>query len=296
MGAASASYLMVRPIGCRMVSAAELAAALCDFSQPQSLRPTLLSPLLSGSCCSPFTCVFPSLSSTECTLPSTVMSEDNNTQAPAAEDSANTAEDGQPALAQPGSANPDFNMLRTSVRESTARLQYMETGEWTTEDLENIETAEDLSTEQWNKIFRINKVLYGFTIRESESDIVKARQQAFVLQPPPSVQDPVLSGLPEFEVCDSSSISIKQIKTDLQRSLAENGFSAKSISTALLEFSEPGPAIELTGLKRWGSIWGHSRHLGESQGRKHTDKPGGQGQGRNGILRCLQFSSRKAVP
>ena len=56
---------------------------------------------------------------------------------------------------------------------------------------------------------------------------------AFVLQYPPNVQE--LDGVPEFEVCDSSSISIKQIKTDLQRSLAENGFSAKSISTALYD-------------------------------------------------------------
>ncbi|OCT47236.1 hypothetical protein CLCR_02283 [Cladophialophora carrionii] len=161
------------------------------------------------------------------------MSEDPKAQAPALEASANQADEDQPAISQAALATPDFNVLRSAVRESTARLQYPETGEWTAEDLENIETAEDLSPEQWNKIFRINKVLYGFTIRESESDIVKARQQAFVLQPPPTVQDPVLSGLPEYEVCDSSSISIKQIKTDLQRSLAENGFSAKSISTAL---------------------------------------------------------------
>jgi hypothetical protein len=67
------------------------------------------------------------------------MSEENKTQAPAAEDSANNAEDDQPALAQPGSVNPSFNLLRSSVRESTARLQFPETGEWTTEDLENIE-------------------------------------------------------------------------------------------------------------------------------------------------------------
>ena len=38
-------------------------------------------------------------------------------------------------------------------------------------------TADDLTAEQWSKIFRINKVLYGFTVREPENDIVKARQQ-----------------------------------------------------------------------------------------------------------------------
>ena len=59
------------------------------------------------------------------------------------------------------------------------------------------------------------------------------RRTAFVLQLPPSANDSTVNGIPEFEMDDSSSISIKQIKTDLQRSLAENGFSAKSISTAL---------------------------------------------------------------
>jgi hypothetical protein len=38
---------------------------------------------------------------------------------------------------------------------------------------------------------------------------------------------------PEFEVTDASSISITEIKSDLQASLAQNGFSSHTIDTAL---------------------------------------------------------------
>lgn len=115
-----------------------------------------------------------------------------------------------------------------------------------------LSNAEDLSAVQWTKILRINKALYGFTLREKEKDIVKARLpgrsrltygnkivlrqilQAFSLLAPPSAtstQNPDVT--PEFEVWDSSSISIKETATDLQRSLAINGFSSQSIEAAL---------------------------------------------------------------
>ncbi len=36
--------------------------------------------------------------------------------------------------------------------------------------------AEDLTAAEWNKVLRINKALYGFTIREApEMDVVNAR-------------------------------------------------------------------------------------------------------------------------
>jgi hypothetical protein len=41
--------------------------------------------------------------------------------------------------------------------------------------------------------------------------------------------------MPELEVYDNSSISIKDTKTSLQRSLAENGFTANSVEASVYE-------------------------------------------------------------
>lgn len=57
---------------------------------------------------------------------------------------------------------------------------------------------------------------------------------AFTLKAPASATTtPNPDVIPEFEVWDSSSISIKETATDLQRSLAINGFSTRSIEAAL---------------------------------------------------------------
>jgi hypothetical protein len=51
----------------------------------------------------------------------------------------------------------------------------------------------------------------------------------------PALSDSVGSRVyftPEFEVVDSSSISVSEIKSDLQASLARNGFSSHTIETA----------------------------------------------------------------
>ena len=63
-------------------------------------------------------------------------SNDTNTEQPGTAGPENKA-DGEQLAPRLGSA--DANALRSSLRESTSRLQFAETGDWTTEDLENIE-------------------------------------------------------------------------------------------------------------------------------------------------------------
>ena len=103
---------------------------------------------------------------------------------------------------------------------------------------------EYLTAEEWYRILRINKAMYGFTVREKEKDVVNARYPAFVMRKPANVDGffPVGAGtadvaqpgvvLPEFEVLDASSISITEIKSDLQYSLAQNGFSSHTVEAA----------------------------------------------------------------
>lgn len=124
--------------------------------------------------------------------------------------------------------------------------------------------AEDLTAAQWDKILRINMALHGFTIRENEGDVVIARypgkfscflkcyalslnsQSAFRMRnannsqvklPPPSDATMTTPGgpaiLPEFEVVDASSISITEVQSDLQRSLAQNGFSSQTVEASV---------------------------------------------------------------
>jgi hypothetical protein len=46
--------------------------------------------------------------------------------------------------------------------------------------------------------------------------------------------------MPEFEVVDASSISITEIKSDLQASLAQNGFSSHTVETAVYDVPKLG--------------------------------------------------------
>ena len=66
------------------------------------------------------------------------MAKDSDVEQTAPDDSGSKTEgDTQ----EPPLATTDVNALRSSLRESASRLQFPETGEWTTEDLENIESA-----------------------------------------------------------------------------------------------------------------------------------------------------------
>lgn len=56
---------------------------------------------------------------------------------------------------------------------------------------------------------------------------------------PPPVDPPMTTPggpaiyLPEFEVVDASSISITEVQSDLQRSLAQNGFSSHTVEASV---------------------------------------------------------------
>ncbi|KAK5048993.1 hypothetical protein LTR84_005415 [Exophiala bonariae] len=104
--------------------------------------------------------------------------------------------------------------------------KYVEIGPWDAVS-DKADNPVTLKTEEWTTLLAINKAFHGFTIREEQKDIVKARRPAFVLDGPDLSQIK-----PEFEVFDSSSIQIKEAKTDLQRSLAENGFSSHSVQAS----------------------------------------------------------------
>jgi hypothetical protein len=71
------------------------------------------------------------------------MANNDAAEQPALDDTAGKADGDQQA---PPQATADVNALRSSLRESTSRLQYPEPGEWTTEDLENIELAGGLKS------------------------------------------------------------------------------------------------------------------------------------------------------
>ncbi|KAH7311137.1 hypothetical protein BKA65DRAFT_484916 [Rhexocercosporidium sp. MPI-PUGE-AT-0058] len=133
--------------------------------------------------------------------------------------------------------------------------KYLDVGAWNPSEVKS-DHAVKLTAEHWKEIFQVNKCLYGFTISEDGRDVVKARLPAFVmvpsslfqpitpeqpLMPPtgpepkvevPIVEVPKVEVMPEFEVADGSSISIHETTTELQKSLAENGFSSLAVQAS----------------------------------------------------------------
>ncbi|KAL5330988.1 hypothetical protein ACEPPN_000515 [Leptodophora sp. 'Broadleaf-Isolate-01'] len=140
--------------------------------------------------------------------------------------------------------------------------KYLDVGAWNVGDVKS-DHAVKLTAEHWKEIFQVNKCLYGFTISEDGKDVVKARLPAFVmvpsslsqpitpeqpLKPPTDPEPPTVEGetkvevpivevpkvevMPEFEVVDGSSISIHETTTELQKSLAENGFSSLAVQAS----------------------------------------------------------------
>ena len=96
----------------------------------------------------------------------------------------------------------------------------------------------------------VNKLCYGFSVSADGKTISKARmpgkqsaspsslpltddQSAFnLLTPAAQTATAPLELKSEFESFDSSSISIKEVSSDLQETLAVNGFSASSLSAS----------------------------------------------------------------
>lgn len=76
-------------------------------------------------------------------------------------------------------------------------------------------------------------MLHGYVMSNSKG-LSRARFQAFQLKPPQGksyTDNSVLT--PDYEVFDSSSISIKETRTQVERSMAQNGFSSSAISASI---------------------------------------------------------------
>jgi hypothetical protein len=60
--------------------------------------------------------------------------------------------------------------------------------------------AEDVDPQGWQQIFKINRLLHGFEIRQENQDVVRARKRAFELRTSTQV--------PSFQVEDSTLVEV----------------------------------------------------------------------------------------
>ncbi|KAE9367081.1 hypothetical protein N431DRAFT_487505 [Stipitochalara longipes BDJ] len=139
-----------------------------------------------------------------------------------------------PANANPsndtqGQVQTGQNIITLPQRPDGFGPQYLDPGGWDfpNSDLDN---AEDLSAEPGLATIGV----FALSIIINARIPLNGYLAAFMLKAPASATTtPNPDIIPEFEVWDSSSISIKETATDLQRSLAINGFSTRSIEAAL---------------------------------------------------------------
>lgn len=98
--------------------------------------------------------------------------------------------------------------------------------------------AADLSAGDWTALIKRHQLLYGFSIREQAQDVVRSREQAFILRGRQSSfgiggTNAPQEIFPDFQIEDGSSIQIRQTKNEFQRQLALKSFSARCIESNL---------------------------------------------------------------
>lgn len=104
---------------------------------------------------------------------------------------------------------------------------------WDIEKPSDLTKATDLKDEEWEDVIQTTKMLHGYVINQA-SGLSRARFQAFQLKAPAGASYTEASFVrPDFEVFDSSNISIKETKTQVERSMAANGFSSSAISASV---------------------------------------------------------------
>ena len=111
--------------------------------------------------------------------------------------------------------------------------KYADEPAWEIEEPSDISVASALKTEEWQELFDSTKVLHGYVLKPGRA-VSRARFQAFQLKPKPGETYTSSNALkPDYEVFDASSISIKETKSSVERSMAQNGFSSEAISASV---------------------------------------------------------------
>ncbi|PIA97833.1 hypothetical protein CB0940_06427 [Cercospora beticola] len=104
---------------------------------------------------------------------------------------------------------------------------------WDIEEPDKAVNATELNDEAWQHLIDTTKMLHGYVLNGT-SGLSRARFQAFQLKPPAgNTYKDAKTIRPEFEVFDASSISTKETKTQVERSMAQNGFSSQAISASV---------------------------------------------------------------
>lgn len=104
---------------------------------------------------------------------------------------------------------------------------------WDIEKPSDLHKATLLKDKEWQDVIETTKMLHGYVINQGKG-LSRARFQAFQLKAPPGASYTETSFIkPDFEVYDASGISIKETKSQVERSMAANGFSSSAISASV---------------------------------------------------------------
>lgn len=104
---------------------------------------------------------------------------------------------------------------------------------WDIEKPSDLTKATDLKDDEWADVIETTKMLHGYVINPA-SGLSRARFQAFQLKAPAGASYTDASTVkPDFEVFDASGIFIKETKSQVERSMAANGFSSSAISASV---------------------------------------------------------------
>ncbi|KAM3421769.1 hypothetical protein BST61_g2147 [Cercospora zeina] len=96
---------------------------------------------------------------------------------------------------------------------------------WDIKEPKTATLASELDEKTWHHLLQTIKMLHGYVL-DGTSEMSRAWFQAFQLKPPPGKTYTEASEIqPEFEVFNNSSISMKETRDQLEKSMAHNGFS-----------------------------------------------------------------------
>ena len=100
-------------------------------------------------------------------------------------------------------------------------------------EIAGVDNPTSLTADAWRALTQANSIFHSFVISD-KGTLIRARRPAFELKTEGGkTGTDAIRVVPDFEVFDNSSISINETTSELERSMAQNGFSSLAIQGSI---------------------------------------------------------------
>ncbi|KZF19536.1 hypothetical protein L228DRAFT_241750 [Xylona heveae TC161] len=94
----------------------------------------------------------------------------------------------------------------------------------------------DLTEQEWDRVLTNNRALHGYTYNAKLGTLVRAPRRAFEIRPEIQTsgdKKAILPGIPPFYVHDDAQVTVTEVQTAFQSTMANEGFSSTAVEANL---------------------------------------------------------------